>query len=78
MFQGVINAVVVFAGGDFFGGGETNVAIMPSFVETGGAVGIYVDWFAHGAAGPVFNETVDETIFIGIFVKPLPFWVLTV
>lgn len=66
MLKRIITTLIIFAGGDIGGGGDTNVTIMPSFVEAGGAVSVNVQRLGHGAASPSFRKAVDKTVFIRV------------
>lgn len=68
MFERIVFAAVIFAGGDFGGGLNANIAVMPSFIKACGAVGVDIDRFGHGAAGPFIDKAVDKAKFIGVFV----------
>ena len=70
--------MVVFAGGDFGGGGDADVAVVPSFIEAGGAGLVDIERLVHGAASPGSWEAVDETILVGVGAEPLPIGVLVV
>ena len=73
MLERVVIAIIIFAGGDFGGGLNADIAVMPSFVESGRAGGVNVERFGHGAASPSSRKTVDEAILIRICLEPLPF-----
>lgn len=78
MLEGVVVAIVIFAGGDFTGGGEADVAVVPSLKEAGGAGFVDIEGLAHGTAGPSLGETVDKAVFVGVSAEPLPFDVVII
>lgn len=78
MLERIVGTIIVFTGGDFGGGSDTDIAIMPGFEETSGTFGVDDGWLRHWPAGPGFWEAVDEAVFVGIGAEPLPFGMVAV
>ena len=78
MFKGVVITIIIFAGGDFAGGGEADVAVVPSLVEAGGAGFVDIERLIHRAASPGLRKAINEAVFVSVSAEPLPIGVLSV
>lgn len=78
MFQRVIGTIIVLAGGNFGGGRDANITVVPSFVITCSTVSINIERLTHRGTSPFQRVAVYKTVFVRILFEPLPIDVLGV